>query len=115
MNPPTIEELAEKWGDIEDKIPSVWPDYQEAARELANDIRHHWHIQHSELGRVIALVSGYTGTGLTEHLDSRFAFKWLYPNIVRYNNIVPDGISEDALKKMLADVENCRRNKTRKK
>lgn len=38
----TIEEITEKYRNIEDKIPSVWTDYKSAGIELAQDIAFHW-------------------------------------------------------------------------
>jgi hypothetical protein len=31
-------EILEKYSNIEDKIPSVWPDYEKAGIELGQDI-----------------------------------------------------------------------------
>lgn len=80
----TINEIIKKYSQIEDKIPSTWKDYKTAGIELAQDICMEWDITDPELYRVISLVSIYSGvSGLTEHLDMRFSYMGLYPNIMK--------------------------------
>lgn len=84
-------ELSEKYGNIEDKIPSVWPDYAMAGRDLARDLVFTWDVTDPELYRVVALVEGYVpGLRITQHLDPQFAFMGLYPNVQKPLNITPD-------------------------
>ena len=102
MNKLTIEEIQEKYRDIEDKIPSVWPDYEKAGVELAQDIVYHWNIQEGELIRVIALVEiKVPGLNITQHIDNRFAFAGLYP--FKMKHFTPDdkGVMSEAIEGLL--------------
>jgi hypothetical protein len=87
----TIEEIIEKYRDIEDKIPSVWPDYPTAGQELARDIAIHWDISEGELIRVISLMEiRVPEFHQNQHINSMFAFAGLYPERMRTFNIQPD-------------------------
>lgn len=89
----TVEEITEKYRDIEDKIPSIWPDWETAGIELAQDILYHWNIQQSELIRVIALMEiRVRGLHITQHIDNRFAFAGLYPFKMKTFDIKPDDV-----------------------
>jgi hypothetical protein len=90
----TIKEIAAKYANIEDKIPLVWPTYEDSARELAQDIYKEWDIRDAELIRVIALMSLYTnstGTKLLNHINQQYAYAGLYPSRMRVLNIY-DGL-----------------------
>jgi hypothetical protein len=90
--------LVEKYGSIEDKIPSVWSDYEKVGIEMAQDIAKIWNIKDSELIRVMSLIEtrlagmGKPKLGLSDHIDNAFAFAGLYPEIQRVHNIFPDGM-----------------------
>lgn len=88
----TETELAKKYDNIEDKIPSVWPTYEAAGINLAQDLSFgHWDIKHPELYRVIALVSTRVrGLNITQHLDSKFSFMGLYPHTQKTYDIKPE-------------------------
>ena len=92
----TIKELREKYGDIENKIPSVWKDYEVAGIELAQDICFTWDISDAELIRVIALIAlrvagmGKSSLDLSNHINRDFSFCGLYPNIIKTYNIKPE-------------------------
>jgi len=87
----SVLELALKYGSIESKIPSIWPTYETAGIELAQDLLYHWSISHSELIRVIALLeTRVVGLKLSQHIDNRFAFAGLYPHIMSPLNIKPE-------------------------
>lgn len=75
----TVDEATEKYGNIEDKIPSVWPSYQKAGEEMARDIAFFWNISDPELIRVISLVSIYGKIPLTKHIDPMMSYAALYP------------------------------------
>ncbi len=92
----TTQELRAKYSGIEEKIPSVWPDYEKAAIELAQDVSTVWDIKDAELIRVLALVDmriagmGKPSFNLAKHIYAPFAFAGLYPNIQRSYDITPD-------------------------
>jgi hypothetical protein len=79
----TISEISEKYRNIEDKIPSVWKDYESAAIELAQDIAFVWDITDGEIIRVISLLSMRTNVKLHKHIDNNFGFAGLYPNRIK--------------------------------
>jgi hypothetical protein len=91
-----IKEIAQKYANIEDKIPQVWPDYERAGIELAQDIATEWDIMDSELIRVIALVemrmAGMSKPrfGLSSHIYQPFSFAGLYPERMKVLNIKPE-------------------------
>lgn len=84
----TIEELKEKYSNIEDKIPSVWQTYQEAGLELRNDI--HNGICDVELIRVISLISLQSNVILTSYINPIFSFAGLYPQKMKVYDIKPE-------------------------
>ena len=89
----TIEEITEKYRNIEDKIPSVWSDYKSAGIELSQDIVFHWNIKSSELIRVIALMEiRIPEFHQNQHIDNRFAFAGLYPERMKTFDIKPDDV-----------------------
>jgi len=80
----SILELREKYKNIEEKIPNIWPNYESVGIELAQDILYHWDITDPILYRTISLVSSYCpGLQITQHLDPRFSFMGLYPHIMK--------------------------------
>lgn len=94
----TTQEIKEKYSNIEDKIPSIWPDYEKAAIELAQDVAAEWDIKDSELIRVLALVDmriagmGKPSFNLAKHIYTPFAFA-VYPERMKRLNILPDNVS----------------------
>jgi uncharacterized protein YaaN involved in tellurite resistance len=87
----TIEEITEKYKEIENKIPSIWSDYPTAGKELAQDILYHWDIKQGELIRVISLMEiRVRGLQITQHIDPHFAFTGLYPEIMKTFEVEPD-------------------------
>lgn len=92
----SMQKLIEKYSNIEDKIPSVWSDYEKAGIELAQDIAFEWDIKDPELIRVISLVemrmvvTGKPKFGLGEHIYQPFAFVGLYPERIKTFNIKPE-------------------------
>ena len=93
-----IEELKNKYSDIEGKIPSVWPDYEKAAIEISQDFYTEWDIKDSELIRVLSLVDtriagmGKPSFNLSKHVHPMFSFAGLYPERMKSFNILPDNI-----------------------
>ena len=89
-------EILEKYSNIEDKIPSVWSDYEKAGIELAQDIVFEWDIKDSEMIRVIALIEmrvagmGRPKFGLSEHIYTPFAFAGLYPERMKVFDEKPE-------------------------
>jgi hypothetical protein len=76
----TEDELAKKYENIEDKIPSVWSTYEVAGRELANDLCYTWNVSNGELIRVIALMEiRVRHLKISQHINPMFAFAGLYP------------------------------------
>lgn len=76
----TEDELAKKYGNIEDKIPSIWSDYESAGKELAYDLCYTWDVSNGELIRVIALIcSRVRCLHILQHINPRFAVAGLYP------------------------------------
>lgn len=89
----TIEEIVTKYANIEDKIPTVWPTWEEAGVNLAQDIYDKWDIREGELIRVIALMGiRVNGLKLYDHINPMFSFTGLYPEMQRSYNIHPDPI-----------------------
>jgi len=76
--------IVEKYSHIEDKIPSIFKTYEEAAISLAQAICMDWDINEGEIIRVITLLSIRTDINLTSHIDFRFSFCGLYPEILRF-------------------------------
>ena len=75
------------------KIHTIWNTWEIAGIELAQDLVYHWDINDDELYRVICLVSiRVRGLKITQHLDQRFSYKGLYPEIQKSYNIKPDNI-----------------------
>ena len=87
----TIEQLVEKYRNIEDKIPAKWESYEKAGIELAQDLSFgHWDIRESELYRVICLIeTRVPGLRIHQHCDPNFSFMGLYPHIQKSYNILP--------------------------
>lgn len=82
----TEKEVAEKYANIEDKIPSIWPTWEKAGIELAQDIVYLWDIKHHELIRVISAVSSYVrGLNIIQHIDPNpiYQLSGLYPHRIR--------------------------------
>jgi hypothetical protein len=94
-----IAEIKKKYENIEDKIPSVWPDYEKAAIEIAQDVATEWDIKDPEMIRVLALVDrriagmGKPSFNLSKHIYAPFAFAGLYPERMKTFNILPENIS----------------------
>jgi len=89
----TEKEVALKYANIEDKVPSVWATYDKAAIELAQDLCFMWSVRDGELIRVISLLELMVGLKLSQHIDFRFAHVGLYPTCVKAYNIKPDTIN----------------------
>ena len=96
----TRQELEAKYANIESKIPSFWKTWEEAGINLAQDLSFgHWDISEDELYRVISLVSQRVkGIKITQHLDPKWAYKGLYPHLMKPFDITPD-ILEGGLEK----------------
>lgn len=132
----TVEEITEKYKNIEDKIPSVWKDYESAGIELAQDILYHWDVSDGELIRVIALIelrvarSGKSGFRIAQHINPMYSFAGLYPermkrfninDVNKYYGIKPGDVSpkndwdetdrKTILKKLLDDRINFKKMK----
>ena len=102
----TIPQLKEKYKDIEDKVPSVWKTYNEAAIEMAQDLSFgHWDIQDGEIIRVISVLQSYGRVKISQHIDPQFAFAGLYPHVMKSFNIDP---REEAIKLLQS---NCKHEK----
>lgn len=92
-----LEEIVEKYSCIEEKVPSVWEDYEKVAIELSQDIATEWDIKDGELIRVLALVDmrvagmGKPTFGLSKHIYAPFAFMGLYPERMKSLEQLPDG------------------------
>ena len=87
--------MAEKYGNLEDKIPSVWNTYEAAGVALSWDIVFLFDIKDPELIRVISLIRLNTKTlDLTNHIDSKFSFAGLYPTKQKAYNIIPDKLKK---------------------
>lgn len=87
----TEKEISLKYSNIEDKIPSVWPSWEKAGVNLAQDLIYIWDVRDCELYRVIALVSmRVPGLRITQHLDPKFAYMGLYPERMKSFDITPD-------------------------
>lgn len=111
----TVKEIQEKYRDIEDKIPSIWPDWETAGKELAQDIVYHWNIQEGELIRVIALVEMCVrGLRISQHIDPMFSFAGLYPFKMKQFDITPDGsvTTTPVIDSMLEELSKKRKENT---
>lgn len=86
----SIEQLVEKYGQIENKVPFIWASYKEAALSLAQDLTFHWDIKELELYRVISLLSPHSPVDILQHLDHNFSYMGLYPHIQKIHNIEPE-------------------------
>jgi len=87
----TEKQINDKYSNIEDKIPSIWPTYEAAGKEMAQDLCFTWDAKEPELYRVACLLDGYVrGLNLSKHLDQRYAFQGLYPHIMKPLNIKPE-------------------------
>ena len=95
----TIEQIKNKYENIEDKIPSVWTDYEKAAIELSQDVATEWNIMDVELIRVLSLVDlriagmGKPSFNLSKHIYAPFSFAGLYPERMKEFSILPENIS----------------------
>lgn len=82
-----------KYSNIEEMVPSVWPDYERVAIDLAQDVATLWDIKDPEIIRVLALVDmrvagmGLPSFRLSEHIHTPFAFAGLYPNVMKTYDI----------------------------
>lgn len=100
----TIEELEEKYGNIEDKVPSVFKDYNEVSIKMQQDLCCTWDIRNAELYRVISLVAQYTNDSvLYKHLDLRFSYTGLYPHVQKSFNILPEEYDKELADKITKD------------
>ena len=97
----TLEEIREKYGNIEDKIPSIWHTATDAAREMAQDIATYCDITDYEIVRVMSLLDTRVfcqnerkNFKLLDHMDHRFEFLALYPKRMKSFNILPDTRNE---------------------
>ena len=88
----TIEEITEKYREIEDKIPSIWSDYPTAGKELAQDILYHWDISEAELIRVISLLEiRVSWLRISQHINPNFAvYGEISPEMVKMMNDIYD-------------------------
>ena len=107
----TIEELEEKYGNIEDKVPSVFKDYNEVSIKMQQDLCCTWDIRNAELYRVISLVGIRTHSGiLNKHLDLRFSYIGLYPEIMKPFNILPEKYNKELADKITKDGQKLIRD-----
>ena len=80
----TVEQVIEKYKNIEEKIPSLFKNYEEAGVNLAQDLCFHWDVTDHELIRIISLLEiRVPGLMINQHVDRKFAFAGLYPNIIK--------------------------------
>ncbi len=87
----TIEQIKEKYSDIENKIPEKWETYEKAGIELAQDLLYHWDISDFELIRIISLIDNYTkGLCLYKHINPMYSYLGLYPHVMKKFDIKPD-------------------------
>jgi hypothetical protein len=91
----TEKEISEKYSNIEDKIPSVWEDFEKAGIELAQDLIDVWDISDAELIRVIALVGirvrrNDRRIDLSNHVNPMLMYHGLYPEIMKTFKIKPE-------------------------
>lgn len=85
-----IQDIVIKYSNIEDKIPSVWKTYEDAAFELSQDIAYEYDISNRELIRVIALIEtiiGKNNFNFTDRILQSHLFAGLYQNIIKPINI----------------------------
>lgn len=83
--------LLAKYGNIENKVPSSWKTYEDAAIELADEIKDIWDIDNAEVIRVISFLDRFNkGANMSRHIDQRFEFAGLYPDVMRSFKINPD-------------------------
>ncbi len=84
MNSLSEKEISLKYENLELKIPGVWPDWEKAGVELAQDLWCTWQVTDGELIRVIALVAmRVKGLNLSKHINPAFAYAGLYPERIR--------------------------------
>ncbi len=58
---------------------------------MQQDLIYHWDIIDAELYRVISLIGIRTKSNvLNKHLDNRFSYLGLYPEILKPFNILPE-------------------------
>jgi len=89
----SIEQLKEKYDNIEDKIPSNFATYEEAGVQLAQDLCYHWDVKDAELIRVIALVSlRAPRLKITQHVYMPYEYMGLYPETISAYKIISDKI-----------------------
>lgn len=87
----SIEQLKEKYDNIEDKIPSNFATYEEAGVKIAQDLCYHWDVKDAELIRVISLIElRVKNLKITQHIQPMFAFAGLYPSRMKVFNITPE-------------------------
>lgn len=80
-----------KYKDIQDKVPSVWKTYEEAAIELADEIKDIWDIDNAEVIRVISFLDRFNrDANMISHIDRRFEYAGLYPEVMKSFKINPD-------------------------
>ena len=93
----TEEEIAEKYSNIDDKIPIIWTTLSDVSNELAKDIAFLWDIKDYSLIRLISKMSvaPECKNNLSKHIDSMFAYAGLYPHTMKTYNIDDIGISEN--------------------
>ena len=104
----TMQELIDKYSNIEDKIPSVFENYNKAALEMSKDICMLWHISHFELIRVIVLLDSYTGGvyNLSKHTNYVYSFAGLYPHVQKSHNM-----DLNQLKQLADELTEKRKNR----
>jgi len=84
-------EAAKKYSGIEDKIPFIWKDWEEAANSLARDIAMLNPISEPELIRVISSVGmRVKWFDETWRIHKMMTFAALYPEVMRTFDIKPD-------------------------
>lgn len=92
----TETELGKKYKNINTKIPSVWPTFEDAGIELAQEVFMMWNIKNSDLILALSTIDcalagqGKLGLNLSEHIDSKFAFVGLYPMVQAEYDIKPE-------------------------
>ena len=93
-----IQDIVIKYSNIEDKIPSVWKTYEDAAFELSEDIAYEYNISNHELIRVISLIEtiiGKNNFNFTDRILQSHLFTGLYPNTIKAINITNQTINNN--------------------
>ncbi len=92
----TETKLAEKYGDLENKIPGTWSTYESAGQELAQDLCFVWDIVNPELCRIIGLIDvkmiwqEKLTFNLGNHIMHMMQFAALYPEKMETFDIKPN-------------------------